>query len=186
VPLLPSFPYHEASTDVPAYFTSAAVDAIPAGSVVLAYPYPYTPDDDAMLWESVAGMRFRIIGDQAAIPGRGGLTTSAPETLQPTVAEALFLDAMYGTPRIEPRLPPLDATTLAGLREFCARYGVGTIVVDPLGENPQLVLTYLTAALRAPPEHEGGVEVWYHVESLAAAAAAAAAAAVATGRRPSP
>lgn len=181
VPLLPSFPYHEVSTDVPAYFTSAAVDAIPAGSVVLAYPYPYTPDDDAMLWESVAGMRFRIIGGQAAIPGKGGLTTSAPETLQPTVAEALFLDAMYGTPRIEPRPPPLDATTLARLREFCARYDVGTIVVDPLGENPKLVGTYLTAALRAPPEHEGGVEVWYHVESLAAAAAA-----LATGTRASP
>jgi hypothetical protein len=47
---------------------------------------------------------------------------------------------------------------------------VGTIVVDPLGEDPQLVITALSAALGSPPEPEGGVEVWYDAERLAAAA----------------
>jgi hypothetical protein len=175
-PLIPSFPYTEVATGVPAYFTTSAVDRIPSGSVVLAYPYPYTPDDQAMLWEAVAGVRFRIIGGQAAVPGVGGGTTSEPETLQPTTAEALFLYAMYGTARIQPRPPPLDATTLGYLREFCTRYDVGTIVVDPIGEHPALAVSFLTDALGAPPEREGGVEVWYDVGHLAAVASARAAA----------
>ncbi len=166
LPLLPSFPYQEVATAVPAYFTGHAVDRIPPGSVVLTYPYPYTPDNEAMLWQAVAGMRFRIIGDQAIIPGRGGRTTSAPETLAPPTAEALFLDAMYGTPRIQATVPPLDATTLGQLRAFCARYDVGTVIVDPVGLYPDVAVTYLTAALGVPPERDGGVDVWYHVDRL--------------------
>lgn len=170
VPLVPSFPYEEAPTDVPAYFTSTATAEIPAASVLLAYPYPYTPDDQAMLWEAVAGMRFRIIGGQVAIPGRGGRTTSAPATLVPPETEALFLYAMYGSPRIERRVPPPDATTTRQLRDFLIRYNVETVVIDPLGEHPELVVAYLTAALGAPAKRVGGVEVWYGVEGLAARA----------------
>jgi hypothetical protein len=168
LPLVPNFPYHEVSPDVPAYFTSPAVDQIPAGSVVLGYPYPYTPDVQAMLWEADAGMRFKIIGGQAAIPGPDRRTTSGPETLVPPTAEALFLDAMYGSPRIQAAVPPLDATTLTELRAFCVRYDVGTVIVDPIGEHPGMVISYLTAAFGAPPVKEGGVGVWYHADRLAA------------------
>jgi hypothetical protein len=173
VPLLPSFPYHEVPTEVPAFFTSAAVARIPAGSVLLAYPYPYTPDDQAMLWGAVAGMRFRIIGGQAATPGRDGRTTSAPATLQPPTTEALFLYAMYGTPRIEGGVPPADRTTLTSLIDFLTRYHVDTIAIDPIGERPGLVVARMSAALGVPPERVGGVDVWLDVQQLAAKAARA-------------
>lgn len=175
VPLLPAFPYEEVATAVPSYFTGRAVDRIPAGSVVLAYPYPYTPDDQAMLWSADAGMRFRVIGGQAAIPGPGGTTTSAPATLAPPTTESVFLYAMYGTARVERALPPLDAATLRDIRTFCTRYAVGTIVVDPVGEHPALVVAYLTAALGAPPERSGGVDAWYGVGGLVGAARRASA-----------
>jgi hypothetical protein len=171
VPLIPSFPYHEVPTDVPEFFTSAAVARIPAGSVLLAYPYPYTPDDQAMLWAAVAGMRFRIIGGQAATPGLDERTTSAPAILGPPTTEALFLYAMYGTPRIERSVPPADRTTLAALIDFLTRHHVDTIVIDPIGERPGLVVARLTAALGVPPEKAGGVDVWFGVQQLVAKAA---------------
>jgi hypothetical protein len=171
VPLIPSFPYHEVPTEVPAFFTSPAVARIPAGSVLLAYPYPYTPDDQAMLWGAVAGMRFRIIGGQAATPGRDGRTTSAPATLQPPTTEALFLYAMYGTPRIEGSVPPPDRSTLSSLIDFLTRYQVDTIVMDPIGEHPGLAVARLAAALGVPPEKVGGVDVWLGVQQLTARAA---------------
>jgi len=161
VPLLPNYPYREVETSVPPYFNSAAADRIPQSSVVLAYPYPYTPDDQAMLWAADAHMRFRIIGGQAAIPGPNGRTTSAPETLEPIQVEAVFLDAMYGTPRIEAQVPPRDEATWQSIRQFVTRYDVGTVVVDPIGHNPGLAISYLTAALGRPPLSEGGVDVWY-------------------------
>jgi hypothetical protein len=170
VPLLPTFPYQEVPTRVPTYFSTQAVDRVPAGSVVLAYPYPYTPDDQAMLWSATAGMRFRIIGGQAAIPGLRGRTTSAPKLLAPPVVEALFLDGMYGAPRVERSIPPPVPATLRNIREFLTRYDVGTIILEPVGLNPEMVVTYITAALGTPPTGEAGVEVWYDVPGLVRAA----------------
>ena len=43
-----------------------------------------------------------------------------------------------------------------------------------MGVDPQLAVTYFTDALGAPPEQEGGVEIWYDVGHLAAVAASRA------------
>ena len=42
---------------------------VPAGSVVLAYPVPQFPEDQAMLWQAESGLRFRLIGGYAIRPG---------------------------------------------------------------------------------------------------------------------
>ena len=70
IPLVPGNTQPASSTDIPSFFTSTAVDAIPQGSVVLAYPYPdfsgpslfYQPSHGIMLDQAVAGMRFKLIG----------------------------------------------------------------------------------------------------------------------------
>lgn len=167
VPLVPDFPYSEVPDRVPRFFTSADVDRVPSASVVLAYPYPYTPNDQAMLWSAVAGMRFRIIGGQAAIPGPGGKTSSAPQQLAPTSVEELFLSMLSGTSAAAPAVPPLDAETEADIRQFLLRYWVKTIVVDPIGLHGAAISSYLTAALHSPPKRMGGVEVWFSADELA-------------------
>jgi hypothetical protein len=172
VPLLPNFPYHEVPPRVPALFQDQAADQIAPGSVLLAYPYPYTPNVQAMLWSAVAGLRFRIIGGQAAIPGPGGKATSAPERLSPPTVEQLFLAGFYGGPARP--APPLDASTLAGLRRFLVTYRVDTVAVAPIGRNPALVVSYLARALERPPRLTGGVRVWFHARRLALAALRAA------------
>ena len=77
LPLVPNGTAPASPTNVPAFFTSTAVDSIPPGSVVLAYPYPDQTSDDlsnvladfgrsplhsVMLDQAVAGMRYDLIG----------------------------------------------------------------------------------------------------------------------------
>ncbi len=166
-PLIPNLPYSEVPAGVPAFFRSGAVARIPPTSVLLAYPYPYTPNDQAMLWSAEAGMRFRIIGGQAAIPGAGGTTTSAPAQLAPASVEQLFLTSLLGPTPPAPTAPPLDATTEAQVRQFIVRYDVKTIVVDPVGLRPARVIAFLAKALHSRPTVEGGVEVWFRTDLLA-------------------
>jgi hypothetical protein len=56
-------------TNIPSYFTSAALAAIPEGSVVLAYPYPdlaaglyFQHSHDIMIDQAVSNMHFKLIG----------------------------------------------------------------------------------------------------------------------------
>lgn len=160
VPLLPSFPYQEVPTGVPRFFTNADVNQVPMDSAMLAYPYPYTPNVQAMLWEAVAGLRFRIIGGQAAIPGPDGRTSSAPEQLAPLTTEQLFLSALLGTASPLPPPPPPTPQTLQDIRAFLVNYGVRTVVADPIGHDPNLIARYIDRALHETPRHEGGVEFW--------------------------
>lgn len=160
LPLLPSFPYPEAPTGVPRFFTSASVNQIPADSVMLAYPYPYTPNDQAMLWSGVAGLRFKIIGGQVAIPGANGQTSSAPEQLTPLTTEELFLSALLGSASPLPQPPPPGRQTLSDIRAFLINYHVRTIVADPIGHDPDLIVRYVDGALNETPRDEGGVELW--------------------------
>ncbi len=165
IPLFPRLPYPTPRTGIPAYFTSDAstgVQRIPVDSVVLTYPYPINPNNYAMLWQAAAGMRFRIIGDYAVTPAGHGNGTLAPPTLQPSAMESLFEIGESGL--LAATGPPLPST-LAELRQFCLRYHVGTIIVDPTGKDPQIVVRYLTEALGAPPVASGGVDVWYDVRS---------------------
>ncbi len=180
VPLFPRLPYPTTATGIPAYFTNDArrgADRIPAGSVVLAYPYPYNPDNQAMLWQAVSQIRFRIIGGYSIGPVSRGSSkgTLAPATLEPVSMAGLFNAGLHGS-QGGAALPPLDAATLAQLREFCLRYQVSSIVVDPVGVRPEAVVKYLSTALGHPPVRYGGVYAWYHVQRLARAADSSSAA----------
>ena len=62
VPLVPALPYAEATVDTPSFFTTAAVDSVPSGSVAVVYPPTTTFNADAMLWEASAAMRFKMPG----------------------------------------------------------------------------------------------------------------------------
>src|SRR5207245_10635262 len=71
VPLIPRQPFPTMPLAVPSFFTTPAlVNEIPAGSVALVAPFAYdwrlaVP----MLWQSEAGMRFRMPEGFAWIPG---------------------------------------------------------------------------------------------------------------------
>ncbi|MGO9557707.1 MAG: hypothetical protein ACLPQS_15030 [Acidimicrobiales bacterium] len=168
VTLIPRYPYPSGPADIPSYFVSGADRAIPPGSVVLTYPYDIDPDNDAMLWQAVSGFRFKIFGGQATTPGVGGRATSAVASLQPSAMQAMFSFASSGTTNGVSRFA-LDPATLRGLRSFIVRYDVGTVVVEPIGMHPGLVVLGLSRALGNAPVVTGGVDVWYEADRAAAA-----------------
>jgi hypothetical protein len=187
VPLVPSSTQASDATNIPAFFTSTAVDSIPPGSVVLAYPYPdfvsenvwsalIRPVDNVLLDQAVAGMRFNLIGGFGWFPlpsGRGG--TSYPAQLQPQLVQALF-DSDYWGVWVAPRQRALllKSNITKDLRTFLLKYNVQTVLVVQPGPsrlldldvqlhlNPAGVISHVTAAL-GPPNQTGRVTAWFHV-----------------------
>jgi hypothetical protein len=175
LPLLPRLPYQSSPAPLPAYFTSSVAASIPRSSVILTYPFDVDPVDDAMLWQASAGMRFAIFGGQASVPGRNGFATSILPDPPAAPVVQLFLAAFSGHAVVNGRgrpgqgakLPPLDAATGRSIVAFCRHYGVGAVVVYPIGDKPRLVEKYLSAAFGRRPQSVGGVEVWYGLDGVA-------------------
>ena len=143
--------------------------AIPAGSVVLAYPYPdlsgglfYQPPHDVMLDQAVAGMRFKLIGGYGWFPLPGGPRgTPSPSVLKPESVQAIFDAAFHGNGTR--RTSPLSKDNVTALRVFLRKYNVQTVIVFPRGRYPAAVVSYVTAAIGSPVE-SGGVTAWFHVK----------------------
>jgi len=67
--LFPSVPYPTDTAVVPAFFRGGDVRRIPAGAVVLVAPFSRAFTSDAMMWQSVAGMSFRMPEGYGYRPG---------------------------------------------------------------------------------------------------------------------
>jgi len=117
VALVPRWPYR--SQPLSSRYARFAADlvAIPAGSVVLTYPYPTPFSDDAMLWQALTGMRFRLLGGYALIPGARGAPATGPAVLQPISVESLLVNSyavapVSGFPEIVATPYSIDATSV--------------------------------------------------------------------------
>jgi hypothetical protein len=148
------------------FFTTTAVDALPQGGVVLAYPYPdfsgpsifYQPTHGMMLDQTVAGMRFKLIGGYGWCPARAGVHgTTRPAPLRPKSVEATFDSAFYGTAL------PRNAHAVPDLRVFLRKFEVQSVIVLPQGSNPGLIVSDVTAAIGCPIESDG-LAIWTDVK----------------------
>ena len=185
VPLLPHVPFHRLPTGpqpfdsraVPSFFTSGTAQrGIPPGSPVIVYPFS-DPEPTAglvnypVLWQAMGGERFVLLDGDATRPGPDGVGTERVPPLQPFALERILLDAYFGlgarfgpTPLTTRRPPVLDRRTIAAIRTALRRYRISTVIADPVGRDPALVIDALTAALHRPAEFRGGVDVWYGVQ----------------------
>jgi hypothetical protein len=163
VPLVPGWPYHTVPSDVPRFFRSSEARRIPTGSLVLTYPFPQYPDDQAMLWQAVTGMRFRLVGGYALHRTPIGTVSLSPTLLSPPVVQQ-FLDrpAAYFTAKTL-----LGRRLVHGIRPFLQNYNVSTVIVDPIGPNPATVIKVFTEAL-GPPQLIGGVAAWFNLAGATA------------------
>jgi hypothetical protein len=154
------------------FFTSAMVDVIPNGSVVLAYPYPKSPEighsytdlvDQALLDQAMSRMRFKLIGGYGWWPVPNATYASPdPPPLMPLEVEAFFESAFYGSS--DPAQSALlRQTHVEALRQFMRINNVDAVIVLPLGKHQAAVVGQVTAAL-GPPLRSGGVTVWIHVQ----------------------
>lgn len=177
LPLVPALPYVAAPTSVPSFYVSAALSRIPAGSTVLSYPYPSQPsEEETLLGQVAAGLRFKIIGSDAFVPGPSGTSIATPSPLRPFAVQRYFDTAFTARTAMTPAhagapapanppvraLPRLDARTIGALRTFLRRYGVSTVIVESVGQDPDAVIRYVRAAL-GPGTATGGVTAWFGV-----------------------
>ena len=165
-PLLPALPYRSTPSDVPLLFT-AANSPLKSGTVVLSYPLPITygyagPNDQALLWQSVARMRFKLIAFRGAVAGPTGRPIQgAAMLLPPFEAEQVLVWGLYGKPSSP---PAMDASTAKAIQIFLKTYGVGAVTVVPWGLRTNAVLAYYVAALQVPPVKFGGSYIWPDVQ----------------------
>jgi hypothetical protein len=137
---------------------AAMLRMIPSGGVVLAYPFPRYPEDEAMLWQSDADMRFSLIGGYSyeAAPFQHSMLKGA--------VRRSFTRAALGA-------HPSAAAAIAAERELPSlvrRYDVSTIVVDVQNQyfvrpNRRSWWRYpvrVVEAVYGKPVHAGGFDVW--------------------------
>jgi hypothetical protein len=151
-------PLRTVHVSLPAW-VSRTGEHLPADAAVLFYPFPSSYQDQALVWQAMAGMRFAVAGGRGIVTGPGG---TADHGFTPGTAEGTLsaLTTSYA-PHAVLRLPPLPGpATAAALRATLRRWGVTDVVVTPGGRNPGYAIRWLTAVLGQPPHRQDGAWVW--------------------------
>ena len=156
VPRAPLAPYRR---DVPAFFTGSGVTAV-EGRTVLVAPYSSDPGllhldpheaSDAMLWQAVSGMRFKMPEGYAWAPGPKGEPLPGP---LPSRTQDLL--AQVGAAGESPTLCQADRERVFGeLR----RWDVSAVLVGPMHNQGRMV-ALLTDLIGTTPDSVGGVFLW--------------------------
>src|SRR5215471_6506693 len=186
LPLVPRWPYPQGPDVTPPFFTTSAVQRLPPGTVVVTLPYPAKSQNEALVWQARASMRFRLVGGTPFFvpgPDRRSLY-SGDRSLRPPGIYRVFQDALNPVPAAAGRPPPLQQQLVAAVRHDLRRYHVGAVIINPvaarrrqvgqrygmpvparLGAVPGLGLAvrYITAATGHPPQSVGGVLAWFHL-----------------------
>ena len=140
---------------MPAFFDSAAVHRVPAGSVALVAPFARdTNTSEPMLWQAIAEMRYRMPEGYATGPDDNGKFSFLPI---PTPLSQRMESIQKGM-----RPAPLTAATRAQLLAELRRDRVATVIVGPFSEHERMV-DFFTRLLGRPPERVAGVDVWWNV-----------------------
>src|SRR5262249_38714702 len=85
LPLVPRWPYPPGPDVTPRFFTTPAVQRLPPGTVVVTLPYPARNQNEALVWQANAAMRFRLVGGtRFFVPGPDHRSPySGPRSLPP-------------------------------------------------------------------------------------------------------
>jgi hypothetical protein len=139
--------------------TKRALELVPTGAVVLAYPLPRPPEDEAMLWQTEAGMRFSLVDGYSYQPSR------LQRHLAQSAVQKVLVDAATG------RRAPAALISRAGreLPTIVRRLHVTTLLAD-LSPTPSLRCYVPEPEARyavglftrdyGPPRHVGAFDVW--------------------------
>jgi len=162
--LVPPWPMAAFPVSAPAFFTSSAVHRIPAGGVVLAYPYPAGGNDDAMLWQAADSMAFRLIGGTLIVPDAKGAASFDPFPLGSEAFPAALVGAYLGvSPSVVSPGIPTGPPSADAVRAFLIKFGVSTVIFHSAGADPVFAQQLLVGALGPPNSTSGGVDVWFDV-----------------------
>jgi hypothetical protein len=139
--------------------STAPAGLVPRGAVVLAYPVPAFPDDQAMLWQAVDRLRFRLVGGYAIRPGPGRRTDRAPLLPAPEALPRALVAAHVRATTLTPGSEDWDRAVRA-LPAFVARHRVGAVLVEQGVAGSGAVDALLRSTLGAPAYRRGALAVW--------------------------
>jgi hypothetical protein len=161
LPLLPAVPFGFVN-NVPQtrYFTSPAVQDLPAGQVAIVYPFPSGNEPQGMLWQTQAGMRFSMPGGYFLVPqGRGG-----------SIADTWYAYNDYRSElssdlsRLSAGVPvPHTAAARRAMRQELASWHVRSAVAVPAPGTDAQAVAYLSWVFGASPTRRSGAYVWTHL-----------------------
>lgn len=162
LPVIPSVPLQGfVDPATPSFFTSPARNTIPAGSVVLLYPYPSTPSPQGQLWQAQADLRFKMPGGYFLVPqppSRSIAFTPATGYVTDTLMARTLLSLAAGDP------PPRSSALRAGLGAELRAWNV-TAVLAPISglPQPQQAVAFLSWMAGRSPVEKHGVLIWNHL-----------------------
>jgi hypothetical protein len=153
---LPAWPFPTQSVES---LPSAVTRAFPAGNpLVLAYPYPLTDEDMAMLWQAEDDFSFRLVGVYAMVPQLDGWPAAQSPLLQPPAVQEYLAAEEAGLstyPAVSRRVDEAAQT-----RDFVNHQHVGAVLVSLSAPHATSVARTFTAALGPPKLTSGGFELW--------------------------
>lgn len=149
--LLPPWPYLNGESNTPAWFTSTATLAVPVGSTLLTYPMADDHDAIPMMWQAVAGFRYRLVGGYAG-----------PQTKQLGAVDAALLMCMHNPTLQEPPANLISATRI----QFYVLQ-IDTIVVpNGFTTNQACGVKFLTDVTGRRPIQQEDAQVWTNLLGL--------------------
>jgi hypothetical protein len=117
---------------------------------VLVAPFSRAFTSDAMMWQSVAGMSFRMPEGYGYRPGP---TRNPPDSALQTQLNAIY----YGLDR-----PSVSPGLVDQMRAELANMGATAVIVGPEPRQEEVVALFRGLLGREPVE-TGGVLVWWNV-----------------------
>jgi hypothetical protein len=157
VPLLPAWPYGVGPLYVPSFITSPAEQSIPNGSTVVTYPFPDVPTTTPMSWQAIDHMRYKILGGEIITPNAHG-----DATFYGTVSDISGIS--YFAYAGGEKLPSITPGVVRGVRLDLRVFGVGTVIVAPMGHDPTYIRNLYQRTMNEPGHDYNGTYVWFDVQ----------------------
>jgi hypothetical protein len=183
LPLVPRWPYPAGPVVTPRLFTTPAVARLPRGAVAVTLPFPVRRNNEALVWQAAASMRFRLAGGSPFfMPGAGQRSfDSRLYQLAPLGIQRVFTTALSPPPGL--RGAGISPGEVSSIRHDFRRYHVSAVLIDPVAQYPvhghglgmppawrlrevpglRRAVRYVTAATGHRPQLVGGVLCWFGI-----------------------
>jgi hypothetical protein len=150
--IAPPGPLRSSRVNVPAFFTTSAVQTLPRDGVALVVPFPRKGiRNEAMLWQAEAGMRFKMPGGYFTWTDPVG-TTRRDAT--PTATSVTLARIQRGR-----RSPALTAGLRRAIANDFAVWRVDCVILGPMDHRAAMA-AFLTELIGRPPETVQDVALW--------------------------
>lgn len=141
VAMAPRLPIREQKLIWPTTIGSEIGAQVASGAVVLTYPYPMPPLNQAMAWQAESRLSFHLLGGYATVPNKKGEGQEWPLLQQPSEVQSYLGRLELGHRSRFPKIAkPTNAMNLCA---YIKNYGVTDIVIFKTGVNTPVAMHYL-------------------------------------------